>query len=41
MLLWHIDGGDRLLGRFCDREPIGVIFRDIVARLVGCLKFDL
>jgi hypothetical protein len=36
-----VNGGDRLLGRFCDREPIGIIFKNIIARLVGCLKFGL
>jgi hypothetical protein len=36
-----VNGGDRLLGRFCDCEPIGIIFKNIIARLVGCLKFGL
>jgi hypothetical protein len=39
MSWWMV--GNRLVGRFCDREPMGIIFRDIVMRLVGCLKFGL
>jgi hypothetical protein len=31
--------GKRLLGRFCDRETMGFIFKYVVVRLVGCLKF--
>jgi hypothetical protein len=31
--------GKRLSGRFCDCETMGFIFQDVVAQLVGCLKF--
>ncbi len=33
--------GNILVERFCDREPMGIIFRNIVVRFVGCLKFGL
>jgi hypothetical protein len=29
----------RLLGRFCGCETMGLIFKYVVAKLVGCLKF--
>ncbi len=39
MAWWMV--GSKLVGRFRDREPMGIIFRNIFVRLVGCLKFGL